>query len=297
MGKVIEYFLGFEKGWTYRGKVRDTYDLGEVLLMVATDRISAFDVVLPNGVPSKGFVLNNLSAFWFELTKHIIPNHLVGVVDDVTTLPWHFLHYHFFNGRSMMVRKAKRIDIECIARGYISGSAWAEYKQQGTVAGLPMPEGLKEGDRLPQILFTPTTKTEKGHDEPITIAQMEDMIGKDLAEEIKTKTLEVYSFAVNYARDRGIIIADTKMEFGLIDGELSLIDELLTPDSSRFWDAADYEPGRTQKSFDKQPVRDWLIASGWSKEPPAPELPEEVVLATAERYKEVYKWLTGRSLD
>ena len=295
--KVIEYFLGLEKGWTYRGKVRDTYDLGEVLLMVATDRISAFDVVLPNGVPSKGFVLNNLSAFWFELTKHIIPNHLVRVVDDVTTLPGYFPH--FFNDRSMIVRKAKRIDIECIARGYISGSAWAEYKQHGTVAGLPMPKGLKESDKLPEVLFTPTTKSEKGHDEPITIKQMEDMIGKDLAEKIKTKTLEVYSFTVNYARDRGIIIADTKMEFGLIDGELFLIDELLTPDSSRFWDARDYEPGRTQKSFDKQPVRDWLIASGWNKEPPAPELPEEVVLATTERYKEVYRrlTLTGRSLD
>ncbi|MBU2577870.1 phosphoribosylaminoimidazolesuccinocarboxamide synthase, partial [Patescibacteria group bacterium] len=183
------------------------------------------------------------------------------------------------------------------ARGYISGSAWADYQQSRTVAGLPMPKGLKESDKLPQVLFTPTTKSEKGHDEPITIKQMEDMVGKDLTEKIKTKTLEVYSFAVNYARDRGIIIADTKMELGLIDGELSLIDELLTPDSSRFWDARDYEPGRTQKSFDKQPVRDWLIASGWNKEPPAPELPEEVVLATTERYKEVYKRLTGHSLN
>jgi len=299
MGKnnqVIEYFLGLEKGWIYRGKVRDTYDLNpREFLLVATDRISAFDVVLPNSVPSKGFVLNNLSAFWFELTKHIIPNHLIKVVDDVTTLPGYFLH--FFNGRSMMVRKAERINIECIARGYISGSAWAEYKQYGTVAGLPMPEGLEESDRLPQILFTPTTKTEKGHDEPITTNQMWDMIGKDLTEEIKAKTLEVYSFAVDYARNRGIIIADTKMEFGMIDGKLSLIDELLTPDSSRFWDLNKYSPGGPQPSFDKQPVRDWLTASGWNKEPPAPGLPEEIILATTERYREVYKRLTGRSLN
>ena len=291
MGKAIEYFLGFERGWTYRGKVRDTYDLGDLLLMVATDRISAFDVVLPNGVPSKGFVLNNLSAFWFELTKDIIPNHLVKVVDDVTTLPGNFLH--FFNGRSMVVRKAKRIDIECIARDYLSGSAWIEYKQHGTVAGLSMPNGLKESEKLPQVLFTPTTKTEKGHDEPISIKQMQDMVGKDLAEEVAAKTLEVYSFAVHYARKRGIIIADTKMEFGMIDDNLSLIDELLTPDSSRFWDLNKYSPGGPQSSFDKQPVRDWLIASGWNKEPPAPELPEEVVRATSERYREAYKRLTG----
>ena len=289
-------FLGLEKGWTYRGKVRDTYDLGDgLLLIVATDRISAFDVVIPNGVPSKGFVLNNLSAFWFELTKHIIPNHLVRVVDDVTTLPGHFPHV--FNGRSMVVRKAERIDVECIARGYLSGSAWAEYKQYGTVAGLSMPKGLKESDKLPQVLFTPTTKAEKDHDEPITIKQMEDMFGKELTEEIVAKTLEVYNVADTYARNRGIIIADTKMEFGMINDKLSLIDELLTPDSSRFWDAEDYEPGRVQKSFDKQPVRDCLVASGWNKEPPAPELPEEVILATTQRYREVYERLTGRPLD
>jgi phosphoribosylaminoimidazole-succinocarboxamide synthase len=296
MREEKDYFLGLEEGWTHRGKVRDTYDLGgNLLLIVATDRISAFDVVLPNGVPNKGFVLNNLSAFWFELTKHLIPNHLIRVVDDVTTLPGHFSH--FFNRRSMIVHKAERIDIECIARGYLSGSAWAEYKQQRTVAGLPMPKGLKESDKLPQVLFTPTTKTEKGHDEPITIEQMRNMIGKDLAEKIKEKTLEVYNFAADYAKNRGIIIADTKIEFGIIDGKLSLIDELLTPDSSRFWDLNKYNPGGPQPSFDKQPVRDWLIASGWNKEPPAPELPEEVVWATSERYREVYKRLTGHSLE
>ena len=292
--KSIKYFRGLEKGWTYRGKVRDTYDLGDSLLMVATDRISAFDVVLPNGVPGKGFVLNNLSAFWFEATRHIVPNHLVKVVDDVTTLSGNFPH--FFNGRSMIVRKAERIDVECIARGHISGSAWAEYQKQGTVAGLPMSKGLKESDKLPQVIFTPTTKAEKGHDEPITIKQMEDMIGKELAREIVAKTIKVYSFAADYARDKGIIIADSKTEFGMIDGKLSLIDELLTPDSSRFWDAADYEPGRTQRSFDKQPVRDWLTASGWDKKPPAPKLPEEVVITTTERYREAYQRLTGHSL-
>ena len=294
--RTVEYFLGLEKGWTHRGKVRDTYNLSlGKLLLVATDRISAFDVVLPNGIPSKGFVLNNLSAFWFELTKRIVPNHLVMIVDDVTTWPGYFPD--IFNGRSMAVRKAERIDIECIVRGYISGSAWAEYRQYGTVAGLPIPKGLKESGKLPQILFTPTTKSEKGHDEPITIKQMWDMIGKDLTEEIAAKTLEVYSLANDYARDRGIIIADTKMEFGMIDGKLSLIDELLTPDSSRFWDLDKYSPGGLQSSFDKQPVRDWLVANGWNKEPPAPELPEEVVLATTERYKEVYRRLTGYSLD
>ncbi len=293
--RTVEYFLGLEKGWTYRGKVRDTYNLSPgKLLLVATDRISAFDVVLPNGIPSKGFVLNNLSAFWFELTKRIVPNHLVMIVDDVTTWPGYFPD--IFNGRSMVVRKAERIDVECIARGHISGSAWAEYQKQGTVAGLAMPKGLKESDKLPQVIFTPTTKAEKGHDEPITIKQMENMIGKELTRKIVAKTIKVYSFAADYARDRGIIIADSKMEFGMIDGKLSLIDELLTPDSSRFWDAADYEPGRTQRSFDKQLVRDWLTASGWDKKPPAPKLPEEVVITTTERYREAYQRLTGHSL-
>ena len=291
--EMRECFLGLKEGWTHRGKVRDTYDLGGgELLIVATDRISAFDVVLPNGVLDKGFVLNNLSAFWFERTKHIIPNHLVRVVDDVTTLPGNFPQ--FFNGRSMVVRKAERIDIECITRGYLSGSAWAEYKKSGKVAGVPLPGGLRESDKLPDVLFTPTTKAEIGHDRPITIKEMQDKIGEELAEEIKEKTLRVYSFAVDYAEKRGIIIADTKMEFGIIDEELSLIDELLTPDSSRFWDLNKYSPGGSQPSFDKQLVRDWLIASGWNQEPPAPELSEEVVQATSERYREVYERLTGR---
>jgi phosphoribosylaminoimidazole-succinocarboxamide synthase len=287
-----------------RGKVRDTFDLGEgLLLIVTTDRISAFDMVLPNAIPTKGLVLNQLSAFWFKETSHLVPNHLVQIVDSVDLLKAHLepsvsdSDLAPLVGRSMIVRKANRIEVECVVRGYLSGSAWAEYKNRGTVAGLSMPKGLRESDKLPQVLFTPTTKAEEGHDEPITIKQMEDMIGKEQTTEIVTKSLEVYSFAADYARKQGIIIADTKFEFGFIDGELSLIDELLTPDSSRFWDVADYKPGRTQKSFDKQPVRDWLTDSGWNKEPPAPQLPEDVVLATTKRYKEVYTRLTGRSLD
>ena len=291
-------FLGLDEGWLYRGKVRDTYDFekpyGGYLLVVATDRISAFDAVLPNGVPDKGFVLNKLSARWFELTEHIVPNHLVKVVDDAKALPRPFPVV--FNHRSMVVRKAERIPIECIARGYISGSAWAEYQKTGTVAGLPMPKGLKESDKLPEVLFTPTTKADKGHDEPITLKQMESMIGRDLTREIMDKTLKVYSWADEFARYRDIIIADTKMEFGMIDGKLSLIDELLTPDSSRFWDAEMYNPGGSQPSYDKQPVRDWLSVSGWNKQPPAPELPPEVVRATTQRYREAYQKLTGSKI-
>jgi phosphoribosylaminoimidazole-succinocarboxamide synthase len=287
-----------------RGKVRDTYTIREdLLLVVTTDRISAFDIVLPNAIPDKGRVLNQLSGFWFEKTRHLVPNHLVQVVDDVNSLRSYFessisnSDLASLVGRSMIVRKAKRIDVECIARGYLSGSAWAEYKQDGTVAGLSMPKGLKESDKLPQILFTPTTKAEKNHDEPITIKQMEDMFGKELTGEVAAKTLKVYSFADDYARKRGIIIADTKMEFGIIDDKLSLIDELLTPDSSRFWDLNKFSPGGPQPSFDKQPVRDFLTDSGWNKEPPALELSEEVILATAERYRKVYERLTGPPLD
>ena len=287
-----------------RGKVRNTYDLGGGLLLIVTsDRISAFDIVLPNAIPAKGMVLNQLSAFWFKETSHLIPNHLVQVADNVDSLRAYLKSSISDSdlaplvGRSMIVRKAERIEVECVVRGYLSGSAWAEYKDKGTVAGLSMPKGLRESDKLPQILFTPTTKAEEGHDEPIAIKQMEDMIGKEQATEIAAKSIEVYSFADDYARKQGIIIADTKFEFGIIDGKLSLIDELLTPDSSRFWDAADYEPGRTQKSFDKQPVRDWLTDSGWNKTSPAPQLPEDVVSATTKRYREVCTRLTGRSPD
>ncbi len=284
----------------YKGKVRDTYGLSSTeLLLIATDRASAFDVVLPNGIPDKGRVLCQLSSFWFEKTKHLIPNHVVSVVNNIQALDAYRKDAEFpeyLVGRSMVVRNAERVDIECIARGYISGSAWEEYSKKGTVSGKPMPQGLKESDKLPEPLFTPTTKADEGHDESITVEEMANIVGADLTKQVQEKTLEVYNFAEAYARERGIIIADTKMEFGMIDGKLSLIDEILTPDSSRFWDMAKYNPGGAQPSFDKQPLRDWLSDSGWDKEPPAPELPPEIVEAMANRYREAYRWLTGKEL-
>lgn len=274
----------------YRGKVRDTYDLGDRLLIIATDRISAFDVVLPCGIPDKGLVLNLLSAFWFQKTAHIVPNHLIEVVEKDGRFPDYVAH------RSMIVRKAQRIDIECVVRGYISGSAWAEYKEAGTVSGIPFPKGLVESQKLPEPIFTPTTKAASGHDEPITIDEMKRLLGQIQAEDIIEKSMAIYRFAHDYALERDIIIADTKMEFGLVRGKMTLIDELLTPDSSRFWDAGLYQPGRSQPSFDKQPVRDWLIASGWNKEPPAPMLPQDVIEQTTRRYREAYRRLVGKEL-
>jgi phosphoribosylaminoimidazole-succinocarboxamide synthase len=285
-----------------RGKVRDTYDLGSHLLIVSTDRISAFDVVLPTGIPMKGHVLNRLSSFWFRRMAEIVPNHMTEAVDDVhcidSYLPEekHFTYPSFLRGRSMIVKKIKRIAVECVVRGYIAGSAWAEYQESGTVAGQAMPRGLEESQELTQPLFTPTTKAEAGHDEPITAKEIVKLLGLRTAQELEEKSLAVYSYAREYAKSKGIIIADTKFEFGIDNGRLTLIDELLTPDSSRFWDASQYEPGRSQASFDKQPVRDWLTASGWNKEPPAPALPEEVIEATSQRYIQAYEKLTGRQL-
>lgn len=277
----------------HRGKVRDTYDLGNgQLLMVATDRISAFDVVLPTAIPEKGAVLCQLSAFWFEKTAHIVPNHFVSLATARKDLG---LPYEVAR-RAMVVRRARRIDVECVVRGYITGSAWAEYRRSGTVSGMPMPKGLREGDRFPEPLFTPTTKAEVGHDQVLTIGQMEDMLGKDLTRQLEETTRAVYVFARDFALERGIIIADTKLEFGMIDGRLALIDELLTPDSSRFWDAKGYAPGKSQPNFDKQFVRDWLNAQGWDHEPPAPELPPEVVEKTRQRYLEAFRTLTGGAL-
>jgi phosphoribosylaminoimidazole-succinocarboxamide synthase len=243
-------------------------------------------------------VLNQLSAFWFEHTSHIVPNHFIQVVADINwlntvykeTFPTYIAH------RSMVVKKAERIPIECVVRGYLSGSAWAEYSQSGTVSGMPLPQGLKESERLSEPLFTPTTKAATGHDLPITLEDMEHLLGKSLTQELEKKSIEIYRYAEGYARSRGIIVADTKMEFGIISGRLHLIDELLTPDSSRFWDAESYAAGGPQPSFDKQPLRDWLTASGWDKEPPAPLLPQEVVAETTRRYKEAYHRLSGRSL-
>ena len=278
----------------YQGKVRDTYDLGDgLLLMVATDRISAFDVVLPTGIPEKGAVLTQISEFWFDMTKHIIPNHFVCLATDRDDLGIS----DELARRSMVVKRADRIDVECIVRGFITGSAWGDYRRTGTVAGKQMPEGLQDGDMFPEPLFTPSTKAEEGHDENITVAQMEDMVGKELTERLSEASIKVYSTARDYAREKGIIIADTKFEFGIIDGEISLIDEVLTPDSSRFWDVDGYAPGKAQPSYDKQYVRDWLDDAGWDHEPPAPELPDDVVASTRARYLEAYEKLTGSALS
>ena len=278
----------------YRGKVRDTHEMGDgLLLMVATDRISAFDVVMPNGIPDKGAVLCQLSSYWFAQTAGIVPNHLVALAgdrDDVSAPPE-------IVRQAMVVRRAERIDVECVIRGYITGSAWAEYKKSGTVQDLPMPTGLQEGDRFPEPLFTPTTKAEVGHDENMSKQEVEDMVGVDTAKLLEATTAKVYMAAHEIALGKGIIIADTKMEFGFIDGELTLIDELLTPDSSRFWDASGYAPGKSQPNFDKQFVRDWLNSQGWDHEPPAPALPDDVVSKTRERYLEAHTRLTGNSLS
>ena len=278
----------------HRGKVRDTYQIDDsTLLMVATDRISAFDVVLPTAIPEKGAVLCQMSAFWFRKTADILPNHFLDLASDRSglDLPDEIAR------RAMIVRRAQRIDVECIARGFITGSAWAEYRKSGTVQGQPMPRGLREGDEFPRVLFTPTTKAEVGHDENLTFSEVVDMVGADLADRLRDTTVEIYSQARDLARQRGIIIADTKIEFGLIDDELVLIDELLTPDSSRFWDLSGYAPGKSQPNFDKQYVRDWLDSYGWDHEPPAPELPSDVVEMTRLRYIEAYSRLTGETLD
>ena len=287
----------------HRGKVRDTFDLGNgLLLMVATDRISAFDVVLPTGIPDKGLVLNQISAFWFERTAHLVPNHLLCLADSPIAGPY-LQNSSMGPGmteeiarQSMLVRRAERIDIECIVRGYITGSAWSEYRRQGTVSGMPMEAGLVEGQAFPEPLFTPTTKAEEGHDENMSPQQVFDMVGSEMAQKLEETSKIVYRHSHDFAQKKGIILADTKMEFGIWEGQLILIDELLTPDSSRFWDASGYEPGRSQPNFDKQFVRDWLDAQGWDHEPPAPELPGEIVTKTTERYKEAYQRLTGSRL-
>lgn len=279
-----------------RGKVRDTYTLGdELLLFVTTDRISAFDVVMANGVPDKGAVLTGLSAFWFRRTRGLVPNHLVST--DVSDLPPALAGQRdLLAGRIMIGRTAQRIDIECVARGYLAGSMWAEYRRTGDYQGFGLPAGLVESAQLPEPLFTPAIKNDAGHDENIPLAELVNRVGTDLARELQRKTLQLYAEASSYAAARGIILADTKAEFGFIDSGLALIDELLTPDSSRFWDMAIYEPGRPQASMDKQPLRDWLEATGWDKQPPGPALPPEVVDATRTRYLTAYERLTGMPL-
>jgi phosphoribosylaminoimidazole-succinocarboxamide synthase len=284
-----------------RGKVRDTYNLGSHLLIVASDRISAFDVVLPTGIPQKGHVLSRLSSFWFRRTNNIVPNHMAEALDDVQILDSYlpeesrFEYPSYLRGRSMVVKKVKRLPVECVVRGYLAGSAWNEYKDHGTIGGERMQEGLKESQKLSDELFTPTTKSE-AHDEPLSRADLIKLIGLRIAQEIEEKSLALYRFARDYAVTRGIIIADTKFEFGVDNGRLILIDEALTPDSSRFWDATKYKVGQSQPSFDKQPVRDGLVAQGWNKEPPAPALPPDIVDATTKRYILAYEKLTGRNL-
>ncbi|CAN5481643.1 phosphoribosylaminoimidazolesuccinocarboxamide synthase [soil metagenome] len=279
----------------HSGKVRDTFELDSNLLMVASDRLSAFDVILPDGIPNKGRVLTQLSVFWFGRTSHIAPNHLIS--SDVSDLPDVLEPYtEVLRDRFMIVRKAERIDVECVVRGYLSGSAWVEYSQYGTVCGQCLETGLVESQQLPQPIFTPATKAESGHDENISIKQMERIIGQETGKQVMDASLSLYGFASEYAANRDLILADTKFEFGYIDGALTLIDEALTPDSSRYWDAASYEPGRPQDSFDKQFVRDWLIESGWDRNPPAPPLPAEIVDGTASRYLEAYERITGEAL-
>jgi phosphoribosylaminoimidazole-succinocarboxamide synthase len=281
-----------------RGKVRDVYDLGEHLLIVATDRISAFDYVLASGIPDKGRVLTQLSAFWFGKIGDLTPHHLVSVhVDDFPAAAR--AHTAVLAGRSMLVRKTEPLPVECVARGYLSGSGWKEYRETGKVCGIVLPPGLRESDRLPAPIFTPATKADTGHDENISEAQAGEIIGHDLIGRLRDLTLEIYARGVAHAETRGIIIADTKFEFGLAPGsqQLTLIDEVLTPDSSRFWPRDQYRPGVGQPSFDKQFVRDYLEQIGWGKRPPVPSLPDEVIARTREKYLEAYKVLTGQELD
>ena len=279
-----------------QGKVRDIYDVGEDrLLLVATDRISAFDVVLPNPIPDKGRVLTGLTLFWLEKTKGLIGNHMISA--DRRDFPEPFRSEPSLAGRSMLATKAQVIPVECVARGYLTGSGLKQYRAEGHVCGVPLPPGLDESSKLPEPIFTPTTKAAEGHDLPLTFEEAVDLIGKGLAERLREITIALYERGAEVAAERGIIVADTKFEFGFAGGQLILIDEVLTPDSSRFWPADGYTPGKTQPSFDKQYVRDWLDASGWDHEPPPPELPAEVIGRTALKYREAYEKVTGRPFD
>ncbi len=280
-----------------RGKIRDQYDLGDTMLIIATDRISALDLVLPTGVPRKGEVLTQLSAWWFARIGEVVPHHFIAVIDasnaeELVPFP---LPEECYN-RSMLVRKAQPYNAECIMRGYISGTGWREYKRDGSVCGIQLPEGLTESDRLPEPIFTPSTKPEVGHDENISFEQMEEIVGSEPANAMAKRSRAVYDYGHQVALERDIIIADTKFEFGLRNEETILIDEVLTPDSSRFWPLSEYKPGGSQPSFDKQPVRDWLVGTGWKDGDPAPEVPNDVVAATTDRYLALYRALTGEDL-
>jgi phosphoribosylaminoimidazole-succinocarboxamide synthase len=278
-----------------RGKVRDVYEADSKLLIVATDRISAFDYVLGSGIPDKGRVLTQLSIFWFDFLKDVVPTHFLSA--DLASFPAPFSrHSDQLEGRSMLVHKASMIDIECVARGYLSGSGWKEYKTTQTVCGIPLPAGLKESDKLPEPMFTPATKAQTGHDENVSFDKTVELIGGELAERLRSLTLEIYRRAADYSASRGMLLADTKFEFGFVGDRLVLADEVLTPDSSRFWPADSYRPGGAQLSFDKQYVRDYLEEIRWNKQPPAPSLPDEVAQKTSEKYREAYKVLTGKDL-
>jgi len=276
-----------------QGKVRDIFDTGESLLMVTTDRLSAFDVVLPDIIPDKGKVLNQISVFWFKQMETIVNNHIITT--NVNEYPKEFKSYSdALDKRSMLVKKAEPLPVECIVRGYITGSGWSSYQKEGHICGIKLPKGLKESDKLAQPLFTPSTKAEIGdHDINISFDEAVKLIGSDTASKLRDLSLEIYKKGAEYALSKGIIIADTKFEFGMLDGEIILIDEILTPDSSRFWPLNEYEPGRGQNSFDKQYVRDWLVESGWDKKPPGPKLPQEVIDRTSKTYKDIYTRLTG----
>ena len=271
-----------------RGKVRDIYDDGDRLLIVATDRISAFDYILATGIPGKGRVLTQMTLFWLEFLRDVVPNHLLST--DMSALPPEF------EGRSMWVKKAAMFDVECVARGYLSGSGWKDYVRTGALCGIPLPSGLRESDQLPEPIFTPATKAQSGHDENIPFENVVERLGEATASRLRELTLTIYKKASAYARERGIIIADTKFEFGVVDGQIILADEVMTPDSSRFWPAETYSPGGPQPSYDKQFVRDYLESIHWNKQPPAPALPPDVAEKTAEKYKEAYRVLSGKSL-
>ena len=275
-----------------QGKVRDVFDLGDQLLIVASDRISAFDCVMPNGIPGKGKILTAMSLFWFDLMADVAENHLIA--SDVDAYPSELQKFReLLEGRSMLVRKAERFDIECVVRGYLAGSGWREYRESGKICGIRLPEGLREADRLPKPIFTPATKADSGHDENISFERAGALIGSDRAAQLRDLSIAVYEKARAYADTRGIIIADTKFEFGLVDGRVILIDEIFSSDSSRFWPKDRYEPGRSQDSFDKQFVRDYLETLDWDKTPPAPELPEEIIRKSLEKYREAYRRLAG----
>jgi len=281
-----------------KGKVRNVYDLGTELLFVVSDRISAFDVVMPNGIPDKGKVLNNISVFWFDLTKDIVDNHMVSIDIDEIIEKYSILapYRDLLQGRAMLVKKAEPILAECIVRGYISGSGWKDYKASGEVCGIKLPEGLKQSDKLEKPIFTPSTKADSGHDINVSEVEIRKEVGDETIDFLKEKSIELYKKASEYAETKGIIIADTKFEFGKIDGKIILMDEVLTPDSSRFWPLNDYEAGRSQKSFDKQFVRDYLEGLDWDKTPPGPELPEEITSKTREKYIQAYKMITDKDL-